>query len=144
VVENETVTALIDTGSQISTMIETYFYTLLEKKPILHDITKWMKVTGTNDLPIPYLGYIELDISIVKTIIPKVGFLVVKDTEDNSKSKLIFLLGNNYCMKVKENLEAYSETDKMNFIGKQLSFILTLHNNVIDCETGSPRIFVLT
>jgi hypothetical protein len=52
-----------------------------------------MKVTGANDLPIPYLGYIELDISIVKTMNPKVGFLVVKDTEDNSKSKLPFLLG---------------------------------------------------
>lgn len=51
-----------------------------------------MKVTGANDLPIPYLGYIELDISIVKTLNPKVGFLVVKDTEDNSKSKLPFLL----------------------------------------------------
>ena len=58
-------------------------------------------------------------------MILKVGFLVVKDTEDNSKSKLTFLLGSNYCMKVKENLEAYSETDKMNLIGKQLSCILT-------------------
>jgi hypothetical protein len=45
---------------------------------------------------------------------PKVGFLVVKDTEDNSKSKLPFLLGSNFFMEVKENLEAYSETDKMN------------------------------
>lgn len=53
-VENQTVTALIDTGSQVSTVTETYFNTLLEKKPILHDITKWMKVTGANDLPIPY------------------------------------------------------------------------------------------
>ena len=97
--KNHTVTALIDTGSQVSTVTETYFNTLLEKKPILHGITKWMKVTGANDLPIPYLGYIELDISIVKTMIPKVGFLVVKETEDNSKSKLPFLSGSNFFMK---------------------------------------------
>ena len=71
---------------------------------------------------------------------PKVGFLVVKDTEDNSKRKLPFLLGSNFFMEVKENLEAYSETDKMNLIGKQLSCILTLYNNSIDCETDSPRI----
>jgi hypothetical protein len=51
---------------------------------------------------------------------PKVGFLVVKDTEDNSKSKLPFLLGSNFFMKVKENLEAYSETDKMNLIARHL------------------------
>ena len=73
-------------------------------------------------------------------MIPKVGFLVVKDTEDNSKNKLPFLLESNFFMKVKENLEAYSETDKMNLIGKQLSCILTLYNNSIDCETDSPRI----
>jgi hypothetical protein len=77
-VENQTVTAFIDTGSHVSTVTETYFNTLLEKKPILHDITKWMKVTGANDFLIPYLGYIELEISIVKTMIPKVGFLVNK------------------------------------------------------------------
>jgi hypothetical protein len=52
-------------------------------------------------------------------MIPKVGFLVVKDTEDNSKRKLPFLLGSNFYMKVKENLEYYSETDKMNLIGKR-------------------------
>ena len=73
-------------------------------------------------------------------MILKVGFLVVKDTEDNSKRKLTFLLGSNFYMKVKEHLEAYSETDKMNLIGKQLSCILTLYNNSIDCETDSPRI----
>ena len=38
VVENQTVTALIDTDSQVSTVTETYFNTLLEKKPILHDM----------------------------------------------------------------------------------------------------------
>ncbi|CAC5380158.1 unnamed protein product [Mytilus coruscus] len=92
VVENQSVIALIDTGSQVSTVTETYFNTLLQKKPILHDITKWMKVTGANDLPIPYLGYIELNISVAKTMIPNVGFLVVKDTDNISK--LPFLLGN--------------------------------------------------
>lgn len=55
VVENQSAIALIDTGSQVSTVTETYFKTLLQKKPILHDITKWMKVTGANDLPIPYI-----------------------------------------------------------------------------------------
>ncbi|CAC5380196.1 unnamed protein product [Mytilus coruscus] len=82
VVENQSVIALIDTGSQVSTVTETYFNTLLQKKPILHDITKWMKVTGANDLPIPYLGYIELNISVAKTMIPNVGFLVVKYTDN--------------------------------------------------------------
>ncbi|CAC5402838.1 unnamed protein product [Mytilus coruscus] len=86
VVENQSVIALIDTGSQVSTVTEAYFNILLEKKPILHYITRWIKVTEANDLPIPYLGYIELNISVVKTMIPNVGFLVVKDTDNNSKN----------------------------------------------------------
>ncbi|CAG2185169.1 unnamed protein product [Mytilus edulis] len=125
VVENQSVIALIDTGSQVSTVTETYFKTLLQKKPILHDITKWMKVTGANDLPIPYLGYIELNISVAKTMIPNVGFLVVKDT-DNIKT-----------------LEVYNETEKNTLIGKQLSGILTVYNNSFDCEADYPKISVV-
>ncbi|CAC5405564.1 unnamed protein product [Mytilus coruscus] len=138
VLENQSVIALIDTGSQVSTVTETYFNTLLQKKPILHDITKWMKVTGANDLPIPYLGYIELNISVAKTMIPNVGFLVVKDTDNISK--LPFLLGSNFFMKTKEALEVYNETEKNTLIGKQLSGILTLYNNSFDCEIDSPKI----
>ncbi|CAG2185999.1 unnamed protein product [Mytilus edulis] len=138
VVENQSVIALIDTGSQVSTVTETYFKTLLQKKPILHDITRWMKVTGANDLPILYLGYIELNISVAKTMIPNVGFLVVKDTDNISK--LPFLLGSNFCMKMKEALEVYNETEINNLIGKQLSSIFTVYNNSFDCEIDSPKI----
>ncbi|CAC5383311.1 unnamed protein product [Mytilus coruscus] len=140
VVENQSVIALIDTDSQVSTVTGTYFNTLLEKKPILHDITRWMKVTRANDLPIPYFGYIELNISVAKTMIPNVDFLVVKDTDNISKSELPFLLGSNFFMKMKETLEVYSETEKNTLIGKQLSSILTLYNNSFDCETDSPKI----
>ncbi|CAG2252038.1 unnamed protein product [Mytilus edulis] len=139
VVENQSAIALIDTGSQVSTVTETYFKTLLQKKPILHDITKWMKVTGANDLPIPYLGYIELNVSVAKTMIPNVGFLVVKDTDNISK--LPFLLGSNFFMKMKEALEVYNETETNTLIGKQLSGILTVYNNSFDCEIlDSPKI----
>ncbi|CAG2207645.1 unnamed protein product [Mytilus edulis] len=138
VVENQSAIALIDTGSQVSTVTETYFKTLLQKKPILHDITKWMKVTGANDLPIPYLGYIELNVSVAKTMIPNVGFLVGKDTDNISK--LPFLLGSNFFMKMKEALEVYNETETNTLIGKQLSGILTVYNNSFDCEIDSPKI----
>ena len=44
-----------------------------------------MKVTGVNDLSIPYIGYIEVDITIMNTSIPKVGMLVIKDSDIQSK-----------------------------------------------------------
>jgi hypothetical protein len=40
----------------------TFEYYTWKQRPILYDITRWMKVTGANDLPIPYIGYIEVDI----------------------------------------------------------------------------------
>ena len=55
-IENQPIRSLIATGSQVSTISESFFLT------ILYDITRWMKVTGANDLPIPYIGYIEVDI----------------------------------------------------------------------------------
>ncbi|CAG2186291.1 unnamed protein product [Mytilus edulis] len=65
-------------------------------------------------------------------MIPNVGFLVVKDTDNISK--LPFLLGSNFFMKMKETLEVYNETETNTLIGKQLSGILTVYNNSFDCE----------
>ncbi|VDH96354.1 Hypothetical predicted protein [Mytilus galloprovincialis] len=72
-------------------------------------------------------------------MIPNVGFLVVKDTDNISK--LPFLLGSNFFMKMKEALEVYNETETNTLIGKQLSGILTVYNNSFDCEIlDSPKI----
>ncbi|VDI56998.1 Hypothetical predicted protein [Mytilus galloprovincialis] len=141
-IENQPVRSLIDTGSQVSTISETFFNSLLEKKPVLYDITKWMKVTGANDLPIPYVGYIEVDINIINTCIPKVGMLVVKDSEvriHSRKSKTQSLLGSiNFFRKVKDTVDLHSENKQIEMIGKQLFSILTLYN--ISAENDTENI----
>ncbi|XP_062613870.1 uncharacterized protein LOC134275617 [Saccostrea cucullata] len=51
-------------------------------EPKLIDVTKWMKVSDANHLPIPYIGYIEVVIDTAHGRVPNVGILVVKDTSD--------------------------------------------------------------
>ena len=44
---------LIDTGSEISTVAEAFFRNFLQSQPRLHDVKKWMRVTGAKHLEIP-------------------------------------------------------------------------------------------
>ena len=50
--EGVSVNCLIDTGSEVTTIIESFFKNLLLAKPQLHEVTKWMRVMGANNLDI--------------------------------------------------------------------------------------------
>ena len=71
---------LLDTGSQVSTLSESFFKKhLLGKEEDVLPTAKWLKLTAANSLPIPYLGYVELDVEAMGLNIPECGFLIVKD-----------------------------------------------------------------
>ncbi|MCG8049521.1 MAG: reverse transcriptase family protein [Candidatus Thiodiazotropha endolucinida] len=99
-IEGVPCSCLIDTGSEVSTVTETFFRNLLESKPHLYNVTKWMRVTGANHLEIPCIGYIEVQVKTHGDTVEKVGFLVVKDPTDSvgiqRKSELPGLLGSNF------------------------------------------------
>lgn len=61
-IEGVSVNCLIDTGSEVTTITESFFKNLLLAKPQLHEVTKWMRVTGANNLDIPVLGLIEVNL----------------------------------------------------------------------------------
>lgn len=42
----------------------------------------WRHLTAANGLDIPYLGYVELDVEVLGTVLPQMGILVVKDAPD--------------------------------------------------------------
>ncbi|XP_016331053.1 uncharacterized protein LOC107679859 [Sinocyclocheilus anshuiensis] len=48
----------------------------------MHCTSKWLKITAANGLPLPYLGYVELDIQVMGLTIPGCGFLVIRDQND--------------------------------------------------------------
>ena len=72
--------SLLDTGSQVSTISETFFqHQLLGKNEDITSTANWLKLTAANSLPIPYIGYIELDVQAMGLTVPQCGFLVVRD-----------------------------------------------------------------
>ncbi|XP_028290920.1 uncharacterized protein LOC114454569 [Gouania willdenowi] len=74
------VRCLLDTGSQVSTISESFFkQQLLGREEDVFPAAKWLKLTAANSLPIPYIGYVELDMEAMGLNIPECGFLIVKD-----------------------------------------------------------------
>lgn len=74
------VTCLLDTGSMVTTITESFFvehFSHLSKHE-LHEC-KWLGLKAANGLDIPYLGYIELDVKVLDQCLPSRGILIVKD-----------------------------------------------------------------
>ena len=74
------VNCLLDTGSQVTTVTESFFQEHLQSvcKQIVSP-GSWITLTAANGLQIPYSGYVELDMEIAGRTIPKRGILIVKD-----------------------------------------------------------------
>lgn len=71
---------LLDTGSNVSTLTESFFRNhLYGEDEDMHCTAKWLKITAANKLPLPYIGYVELDVQVMGLTIPECGFLIVKD-----------------------------------------------------------------
>ncbi|XP_056303592.1 uncharacterized protein LOC130215772 [Danio aesculapii] len=76
------VRCLLDTGSNVSTLTESFFRENLHgEDKDLHCTSGWLRITAANKLPLPYLGYVELDIKVMGLIIPEYGFLIVRDRD---------------------------------------------------------------
>ena len=81
------VNCLLDTGSQVTTITETFF-NLHYKGMTLLSTSNWLTLTAANGLEIPYAGYIELDIEVQGVTLEKRGILVVKDpTSPSSRER---------------------------------------------------------
>lgn len=77
------ISSLLDTGSMVTTITESCYnkhFAHLENVP-LHDCS-WLDLRAGNGLKLPYLGYLELDITVLGNCMPSMGILVVKDPRD--------------------------------------------------------------
>ena len=87
--------ALLDTGSTVSTISQTFYDKLSDKVPI-KPLSELLRVEGASGHEIPYVGYVELDVTVPDVEkgenIP-VLLLVVSETNYNSKVPI--LLGTN-------------------------------------------------
>lgn len=86
------VKCLLDTGSMVSTIRESFFHKHFNNST--HSC-QWLKLTAANGLGIPYLGYVELDVCVLGIVIPKRGILVVKDPPGSPETDVPGVLGMN-------------------------------------------------
>ena len=145
-IEGMPCTCLIDTGSEVSTVTESFFNNLLQGKPHLYDVTKWMRVTGANHLEIPCLGYMEIGVKANGKTIEKVGFLVVKDPVDkisvDRKSRVLGLLGSNFFALFKQQIEQERNTSSAQ--DEEWRQILTLYEMSISNTNDEKHVSFVT
>lgn len=94
---NVEVPCLIDTGSMVTTVTESFFNTHLGH--LQRKDCKWLGLKAANGLDIPYTGYVEVDVVVLGQRISGRGVLVVKDpvnaTLQNRKLATPGILGMN-------------------------------------------------
>lgn len=75
------VPCLVDTGSMVSTISESFFVQHFESwGPEKLRSCNWLRLSAANGLAIPYIGYLELEVQLCGRVIPNRGVLVVKDS----------------------------------------------------------------
>lgn len=82
------VKCLLDTGSMVTTITEQCFLDHFAhlKETNIHDC-HWLGLKAANGLEIPYVGYIELDLTVMGRVIPKRGILIVRQPADPQMSE---------------------------------------------------------
>ena len=103
---------LIDTGSQVTTLPRSYYNSKLRNVK-LHELDESLRVEAANGQPVPYDGYVEVDIELPGSLQGNcarftVPVLIVKDTPHNKRVPLT--LGTNVilaCMEEGKSSRGY-------------------------------------
>ncbi len=103
IIEGQETQGLIDTGAMVST-ITVNFWEQLEPRPELHDVSELLRVDAANGQRIPYLGYIEAEVTMpfMMDSPMQIPLLVVPATEYNVKVPVI--VGTNIIRTCKYNI----------------------------------------
>ena len=96
--DNVNVSSLIDTGSQVTTISETFFWENIHSNGITeYREGNWFPLTAANGLNIPYSGVALLYLTLLGHNVNQIGVLVVRDTPSvkESKRKVPAIIGMN-------------------------------------------------
>lgn len=99
------VPCLVDTGSMVSTISETFFRKHFEPwgQERLQSCS-WLQLKAANGLAIPYIGYLELEVHFCGKSMLQCGVLVVKDPPGGAPSGQPGVLGMNIIRKCYQEL----------------------------------------
>lgn len=88
---------LLDTGSQVTTLAKSFYETHLSELPI-QPISDMLEVEGANGQPVPYLGYVEVNLRFPKTFLesePEMSTLALIVPDLRSNCGVPLLVGTN-------------------------------------------------
>lgn len=78
--DNAPIKCILDTGSNVSLMRNSYFLKHFGRKGMMFkDTSSWLALEAANGLDIPYLDYLLLRVKVGQVELPECGFLVIKD-----------------------------------------------------------------
>ena len=78
------VACLIDTGAEVSTITESFFMKHLSERREVINVLSYIRISASQGLEIPYIGYVELQLTVLTNTFKGMGFLVVKDPVSSS------------------------------------------------------------
>ncbi|KAI4904285.1 hypothetical protein NFI96_007443, partial [Prochilodus magdalenae] len=76
---------LLDTGSEVTTITESYFYERFGEQELTLSSANWVRLTAANGLDIPVLGCLEADIECMGRILHKKCVFVLTNTNPGVK-----------------------------------------------------------
>ena len=87
-------TALVDTGSQVSTITESFYKRHLQPRGCaLYNQDLHLHLTASNGLEFPYSDYLLADVTIADQVVKDRAFLIIRDPHGGSRQPC--LLGMN-------------------------------------------------
>ena len=98
-VAGQPVDCLLDTGSQVSFVTESFYHAILQPQGhLLRSARNWLSIRTPDGLEIPYVGYFETTVCVAGVTVEDRAILVVRD----AGHKLPGLLGMNMLSLVPE------------------------------------------
>ncbi len=102
-VEGVSVTRVMDSGSQVKTISQSFFESQLEVKvEKCNDSSSLLKLKAANGIELPFIGYFEADVVVLGRVIPRRGILVQKDNPGQKARTSVGLLGTNVLTELPE------------------------------------------
>ena len=140
---------LLDTGAQVSTITESFFREHFPETELV-DVTAFISISGAQGLAIPYLGYVELPLTVLGHSFINMGFLVVKDPTGTSiaerKRRVPGVIGSNIFRDIREKLrqdasgQNYLEVLNRQSDGPEWAHVLALYEEVRSGTVHQPDI----
>lgn len=130
---------LLDSGSQVTTVSETFHKLHLPARPI-QSVAKLLDIEGAGGQQVPYLGYIELNLCFPKEITGRpeeVNTLALIVPDCRSNQEIPVLIGTNVLDVLYEAFTSYKESDTSVRHCDSIPVIQTMFNRIkVDKRSG--------